>query len=782
LNRLVALVAMLCLCVCVSGATIKIRSQTVANADTTHDTAFPRGTKPVSSALPSPWVQIDVGLPPVSGTATYLSTTGLLTMTGSGDIHKDTSAYHFVYQQKSGNWRVEADIQTLTGADAYISCGPFITESLASDSKFSYITPNLAFAGGKANALNRTTTGSGVYEAQDYSTFAWTSGKARIEKIGSTFTEYVSTDGGSTWSTVGSGTWTPASTYYIGVAVDAGTGSTAATCITSLPVLTSLPSAGIANFSSSTLTTREDSGTYCVPVTRTIDTVGAVSVQVQNAGTGSAVAGTDFTNVFPLTVSWADGVSTDACANVPILNRAGTQVARTLALTLGGASGITIGSTGSVTLTINDVSTGGSNAKKFRAGYYEDCYTWMPHGGDFNVFIGSDGYTAIKQCIDFAAANSPEKGVMIPAMWNSFEGDTAGCFNATCSNGLASAGKIGFPLWDDLLNYAQSKHMAVIIMWWWYNYYSDADCTATATDNSPNGSYRIRGTIPKYMLAPACGGTDSINTYHGAFWRPGFDGTTSTYFLKLWIPAVMSRWIAVENAYLARYDTHPALEMIMNFEEGDAVGAGIPYDGSADGYTFATLDAQIKRISTEIAPNAPHTNISIGTAWSRGAPALLVEATSDPSKAVGLQSNNTAAFRINYGEAAYVGAGVVDGINFGSHNYQTQLPFTVWTATPFELGPVGQPCQPYNNWVTHTSEEYYTIYMSTGTTDSGGKPVKPAWWITSANKNGAAYCPGIPTANWGSIGGTGWYHAIQSQPLNTTCPTQYTGGCDATRP
>jgi hypothetical protein len=53
----------------------------------------------------------------------------------------------------------------------------------------------------------------------------------RIEIIGSTMTGYISTDGGMNYAQVGTTTWTPSRTFYIGgMHVDSGESSTLATC------------------------------------------------------------------------------------------------------------------------------------------------------------------------------------------------------------------------------------------------------------------------------------------------------------------------------------------------------------------------------------------------------------------------------------------------------------------------------------------------------------------------------------------------------------------------
>jgi hypothetical protein len=73
-------------------------------------------------SLSSPWLQTDIGSPPVAGTA--FDTQNVLTLAGSGDFHQATSAFHFVYQGKTGDWRVDFNLTSLTGAGQYVAAAP----------------------------------------------------------------------------------------------------------------------------------------------------------------------------------------------------------------------------------------------------------------------------------------------------------------------------------------------------------------------------------------------------------------------------------------------------------------------------------------------------------------------------------------------------------------------------------------------------------------------------------------------------------------------------------
>jgi hypothetical protein len=208
-------------------------------------------------------------------------------------------------------------------------------------------------------------------------------------------------------------------------------------------------------------------------------------------------------------------------------------------------------------------------------------------------------------------------------------------------------------------------------------------------------------------------------------------------------------------------------------EEGDS--AISPQDGTIDGYTFAALDGQFQRVVSEVKPNWPHTDIAVATAWMRGSQAVLAEAITSPSKAVGTFSNNSWGDSTLYGEAAYVGlVNPSRWPNTGTHDYRSEMPFTAW------LAGAGEICSNLAYHGYYTPEQYYDIYMVNGKTDSIGHPLQPSHWVLAVYQIGLNQCPNEPTQNWGPIDGTGWYHMIQTHSLKTTCPSQFTGGCDTT--
>lgn len=506
---------------------------------------------PPAKALSPPWAHQDVGSPLVAGDC--FDQGGVITISGQGDFHKDTAAFHACYLDKTGDWRIDFPFQTLTGAGSYKSCGVAIADSFSSisSSKYTYLTVfqdnNQVVFGGRPDPV------SNAYETTSSSSpGSFTStGTLRIEKLGSVQTGYFSTDGGMTFTQVGSTTWTPAGTFKLFVYVDSGEAATLATCTGLMPVVTSLSSssAGNVNFvAGPTGTAAADSiaesagpdGNICVA--RSVDTSGAVSVQIQNAGTGSAVAGTDFTNIFPVTLSWANGVGGTQCTSLPITNRAGSQPTRTINLTLGAATGgVTIGST--QTTHVTTITDNNLVAIKTANGFYggnlssDGC---MPNFG-----CGLKSFM-LNQIATEICPNQYITGYALMAAWSLLEDDILGHFSDDPNR--------GFPLVDALRDAlaACGKKLDITML----DYAPSLD---PSFPSSHFPKYLFQQHVPDpfanttWTTDGTCG--DDPSCPYGL----EIDGITGTWWLRVWQNGIRDRKLALMNAYCARYDNDPTL-------------------------------------------------------------------------------------------------------------------------------------------------------------------------------------------------------------------------------
>jgi len=166
----------------------------------------------VNAGLPAPWADQDIGATNVVGSASYSS--GTFTVKASGaDIWGTADAFHFVYQQITGDATIVAKVASLPYVDSWSKGGVMIRESLAANA---------------ANAYMSITPGNGLRFQARPSTGASTLGTAggtgiapywvKLVRSGDTLTAYKATDGVN-WTLVGSNTVTMAPTVYIGLAV-----------------------------------------------------------------------------------------------------------------------------------------------------------------------------------------------------------------------------------------------------------------------------------------------------------------------------------------------------------------------------------------------------------------------------------------------------------------------------------------------------------------------------------------------------------------------------------
>lgn len=115
---------------------------------------------------------------------------------------------------------------------------------------------------------------------------------------------------------------------------------------------------GTLQLASASSSVAENGGSVTLTVTRSSGTDGAATVNYATAA-GTATAGVDFTATSG-SLSWAAGESTSKTIVVPILNDALVEGNETFTVTLSGATGATLGSISSTTVTITDDETSAS--------------------------------------------------------------------------------------------------------------------------------------------------------------------------------------------------------------------------------------------------------------------------------------------------------------------------------------------------------------------------------------------------------------------------------------
>ena len=188
-------------------------------------------------ALPAPWTDADIGTVGATGSAFLVS--GTLTVVGSGaDIWDVADAFHYAWQPMTGDGTIVARVATQQNTNSWAKAGVMIRASTAAGSAHAFValtpTNGAAFQRRSSTGGASTNVSVGTYKAPYW---------VRLVRAGNTFTGSISPDG-TTWTTVGSATFTMASSALVGLAVSshsAGVLSTAT--FTDLSVTTTTPPA-----------------------------------------------------------------------------------------------------------------------------------------------------------------------------------------------------------------------------------------------------------------------------------------------------------------------------------------------------------------------------------------------------------------------------------------------------------------------------------------------------------------------------------------------------------
>jgi hypothetical protein len=195
----------------------------------------------------SPWAQVDINSPPVTGTG--FDTGGTFNISGSGDRSYTTEQGHFVYRSLGGNGTIVANVSSQsmsTSSDA--EAGLMISQSTAA---------------GAQEVLIALSPGSGVFMQErtsldaDYGDSAADAGFyapyfLKLVRNGNTFTGYYSTNG-TTWTEQGSETVVMSGAVDIGMFVFGGTNNSNGTSVPGTATFTDLGVIAAAGYTVSVL-------------------------------------------------------------------------------------------------------------------------------------------------------------------------------------------------------------------------------------------------------------------------------------------------------------------------------------------------------------------------------------------------------------------------------------------------------------------------------------------------------------------------------------------------
>ncbi|ULL17083.1 hypothetical protein DVH26_23145 [Paenibacillus sp. H1-7] len=200
----------------------------------------------------APWTAADVGAPGIPGHTQLSGSDGsVITVKSAGDIEGTQDAFHFAYQQMSGNMEIVAQIDSITPTDEGAEAGLMFRESLDASSAFVSLVFPYMKTGKRGVTLSRTAKGAEISQIVPDSEFQlpyW----AKLVRSGDQFTSFVSPDGVN-WTLVGTTNVSLPNEIYAGLAADASkannrvdkynTSSFSNVTITALP--TELPTAPV---------------------------------------------------------------------------------------------------------------------------------------------------------------------------------------------------------------------------------------------------------------------------------------------------------------------------------------------------------------------------------------------------------------------------------------------------------------------------------------------------------------------------------------------------------
>ncbi|MGH9411656.1 MAG: phospholipase D-like domain-containing protein [Vicinamibacterales bacterium] len=217
------------------------------------------------SPLPSGWADNDIGSTGAQGSAGYSNPT--FTVRGAGaDVWGSSDALNYAYLPLSGDGTMIARVATIAPQASWVKAGVMIRGSLSASSAQAFMLVSYS----KGVAFQRRTS-DGNASVNSTGSAAAAPHWVKIVRSGSTISGYESSDG-SSWTLVGSDTFSMAGSAFVGLAVSSHVAGTLATATfdhvstssgsatSSLPSgwadsdIGSVPIAGSANYKNPTFT------------------------------------------------------------------------------------------------------------------------------------------------------------------------------------------------------------------------------------------------------------------------------------------------------------------------------------------------------------------------------------------------------------------------------------------------------------------------------------------------------------------------------------------------
>ena len=194
---------------------------------------------PPSTALPTGWVNTDVGNVGLAGNATYDSPTTVFTVRGAGaDVWGTADAFQYAYTTMTGDASVVARVISTTNTAPWVKAGVMIRDTLNANSAHGFMLVSYS----KGLAFQRRTTAGGISTSSP-GVLAGAPYWVRLDRIGDTLTASQSSDGAN-WTVVGTDTIPMAQTVFVGLAVSSHTTTATATATFDNVTITPIGSEG----------------------------------------------------------------------------------------------------------------------------------------------------------------------------------------------------------------------------------------------------------------------------------------------------------------------------------------------------------------------------------------------------------------------------------------------------------------------------------------------------------------------------------------------------------
>jgi hypothetical protein len=187
------------------------------------------------SAVPTPWLAIDVGAPSPAGTSSYSSLRFTLSA-GGEDIWNNSDQFRFVYQPISGDVDLIARVDSLAQVDSWSKAGVMIRADLSASSAHAF-----AMVSGANGVRFQRRVSAGASSLQTPGESAQAPRWLRLKRVGTTVTGYSSADGG-TWLQIDSATIALGQSALVGFAVTSHKPGSAATAVFSQASVTGVAS------------------------------------------------------------------------------------------------------------------------------------------------------------------------------------------------------------------------------------------------------------------------------------------------------------------------------------------------------------------------------------------------------------------------------------------------------------------------------------------------------------------------------------------------------------